>query len=571
MRIKKVKRLGNRLLIDVGSTFNEEFVDEILSYVIFYMRFFRNINSVYVKFQDYEENIIDKNILSRCLSRARQISKLVKTIALKYKNKLEELNLSYFSVYPILGELYNLNKNFRQEELFINSKFSTSNTHNGLTEIPNSLCHLNAVLKGNLYCVKYKGVFIKKILLDTSYFLRWIVNEKLLEPNRFNDFVNYRYKFAIKYLNKTSKNLSTELVKSLAIHSVFISMGLPSLPPLFFDKGINEVYLDGLGKAVYIEHADYGRLSTNVKPRDKEIRALLSALRRNSGQELSISSPSIKGDLSFHDFILRVSFDSFPLVNSLSFDIRKLSKDPKDLSNLVQNGTIDATTASFLINLLRIRANISIIGEPGSGKTTLLASILNFVPKNWRIIILEDVPEVSYSFSKSNFCLKLFTDPFESRAKIRKKSEEIIKLLHRNPTYVVLGELQYEDHFKSLFYALSSGLRVAHTSHAPSIFGFIDRVVNVYKISSFLIPYLDVILEMRKIEKNGKIVRRLSSIGLVNVSNTHPYELKVINLSDTNLENLERSYQQWIKIILTKKNETSYADNLCSLQSGEMS
>ncbi len=571
MRIKKVRRFENRLLIIVGDNFNEGLVDEILNYVVFYMRFFRNISSVDVKFKDYEETIVDRAILSKCLSKARQISKLVRTIALRYRSKLEGLNLSYLSVYPTFGELYNLNKNLKQEELLANSKFNTDGTYDETIEIPSRFYHLHTVLKENVYCIKYKGAFAKNILLDTSYFLRWIVDEHLLEPNRFSDFVEHRYKFAIRYLSKTNKNLSTQLIRSLAIHSVFISMGLPSLSPLFFDKSINEIYLDDVGKTVYIEHADYGRLPTNIKPREREVRALLSALRRNSGQELSLSNPSIKGDLSFYNSILRVSFDSFPLVNYFSFDIRKLSKESKNLFSLVQSGTIDKVTASFLVNLLRIRANISIVGEPGSGKTTLLASILNFVPKNWRVIILEDVPEISYSFSGSNFCLKLFTDPFESKTRVRKKSEEIVKLLHRNPTYVVLGELQYEDHFKSLFYALSSGLRVAHTSHAPSITGFIDRVVNVYKISSFLVPYLDVVLEMKKIENNGKVTRRLNSIGLVNASSTDPYELKIVNLNNSNPESLEEVYQNWIKMILVKRNETSYINSFCFLQNGELS
>lgn len=575
MRTKEVRRFKNRLLITVSDNFNEGIVHEILNYVVFYMRFFRSIDSVDVKFKDYEETIVDRAILSKCLDKARQISKFVKTIALKYRNKLEDLDLSYLSVYPTFGEFYNLNKNLKQEELLANSKTSSKisidPTYNEFIEIQDGLHHVDTILRKNAYYIKYKDAFMKNILLDTSYFLRWIVNEHLLEPNRFNDFVEYRYKFAVRYLNKTNKNLSTQLIRSLAIHSVFVSMGLPSLSPLFFDKSVNEIYLDDVGKTVYIEHADYGRLPTNVKPKDKEIKALLSALRRNSGQELSLSSPSIKGDLSFHNSILRVSFDSFPLVSHFSFDIRKLNKEPKDLATLIQSGTIDKVTVSFLVNLLRIRANISVVGEPGSGKTTLLASILNFVPKSWRVIILEDVPEVSYSFSGSNFCLKLFTDPFESKARVRKKSEEIVKLLHRNPTYVVLGELQYEDHFKSLFYALSSGLRVAHTSHAPSIAGFIDRVVNVYKISSFLVPYLDVILEMKKIENNGKVTRRLNSIGLVNVSNIGSYELKIINLNSSNSENLEEIYQNWIKMILVKRDETSYINSFCSLQNGGLS
>lgn len=567
MKIKRVARAKDNLLISVNDKFSEALVDEILKYIIFYMRFSKNISSVSVSFQDYAETIADKVILSKCLNRARQISKLVRTIALRYRNKLEETNLSYLSIYPTFGEFYNLNKNLKQEELFTDSKFGRNVVYDSNIDFPDKLYHVSVILKGNTYSIKYKNNIIKNLLLDASYFLRWVINESLLEPNKFHEFIKYRYAFAVNYLGMTHKNLSTQLVKSLAAHSVFISAGLPNLFPLFFDKDVNEIYLDDLDKNIYIEHANFGRLTTNIRLKDKEIKALISALRRNSGQELSLSSPSIKGDLSFHDFILRVSVDSFPLVSHFSFDVRKLSRKSKSLFDLVQSGTLDRLTASFLINLLKMRANISIIGEPGSGKTTLLSSIMNFVPKSWRVIILEDVPEVSYSFSRSSFCLKIFVDPFDSKTKIRKKSEEITKLLHRNPTYVVLGELQYEDHFKSLFYALSSGLRVAHTSHAPNIPGFIDRVVSVYKISPFLIPYLDIVLEMKKVESDdGKVTRILSSIGLVNTSNSDPYELKIINFNNYNVQNLAEVYQSWVKLIAFKKGEVNCLNEFCFLQ-----
>jgi hypothetical protein len=76
---------------------------------------------------------------------------------------------------------------------------------------------------------------------------------------------------------------------------------------------------------------------------------------------------------------------------------------------------------------------------------------------------------------------------------------------------------------------------------------------------------------MKKIENDGKVIRRLNSIGFVNISSTDPYELKVVNLNNNNSDTLEGIYQNWIKMILVKRNETNYINNFCFLQNSELS
>lgn len=106
-------------------------------------------------------------------------------------------------------------------------------------------------------------------------------------------------------------------------------------------------------------------------------------------------------------------------------------------------------------------------------------------------------------------------DPFESKGASRRKSSEIVKLLHRNPSYVILGEVQSSDHFRALFHAMAAGIRVMHTSHASGAVDFVRRVNRVYKIPVDLICNLDLIVFLRKEEHEQGTYRSVESVTAV--------------------------------------------------------
>ncbi len=107
-------------------------------------------------------------------------------------------------------------------------------------------------------------------------------------------------------------------------------------------------------------------------------------------------------------------------------------------------------------------------------------------------------------------------DPFESGEKGSTKTLEIVKVLHRTPSYLILGEIQTKGHVKAMFYAVSAGLRVIHTAHALSSNGFIKRLAEVHSIPRLLISELDLIILMKKLELNNSIKRFIGEIVEVN-------------------------------------------------------
>lgn len=74
--------------------------------------------------------------------------------------------------------------------------------------------------------------------------------------------------------------------------------------------------------------------------------------------------------------------------------IRKFSKTPMTIEKLIQYGSITQDIADKLELLVKAKYNIFISGGTGSGKTTFLNALSNFIPKDERIITIEDSAEL---------------------------------------------------------------------------------------------------------------------------------------------------------------------------------
>ena len=74
--------------------------------------------------------------------------------------------------------------------------------------------------------------------------------------------------------------------------------------------------------------------------------------------------------------------------------IRKFSKEPMTMERLIAYGSLSPKVARFLETLVRAKYNIFISGGTGSGKTTFLNALSNYIPKEERIITIEDSAEL---------------------------------------------------------------------------------------------------------------------------------------------------------------------------------
>ncbi|MEM3832881.1 MAG: ATPase, T2SS/T4P/T4SS family [Thermoprotei archaeon] len=284
------------------------------------------------------------------------------------------------------------------------------------------------------------------------------------------------------------------------------------LVPLY-DAHVQEMYLDGEDRFIYLDHEEYGRCSTNIFIAHTDIERIKTYASIIGKGNVSLSNPSLKMDIILNGIPHRFSLDSPPLVLTTSLNIRNLAMQYMNVQKLIKSGTITAEAIAYLIFLAMNRLNIVICGEPNSGKTTLANTIDLELPKVWRRIYIEDVVESLNLKDKDAHQIKIQTTPFEQGAKVFKKSTEIVKLLHRSPDWIYLGEIQTKEHTRAMFHAFSMGLKGIATTHAASIEGLFYRWTKHYMINSDSIRLINVVILMeREITNSGKIIRYVKNI-----------------------------------------------------------
>ncbi|MGC9067411.1 MAG: ATPase, T2SS/T4P/T4SS family [Thermoprotei archaeon] len=289
-----------------------------------------------------------------------------------------------------------------------------------------------------------------------------------------------------------------------------------------YDNHVQEMYLDGEDKFIYLDHEEYGRCSTNIfitHPDIERVKTYASIIGKGN---VSLSNPSLKMDITLNGIPHRFSLDSPPLVLATSLNIRNLTVQYMNIQKLIKSDTITAEAMAYLIFLAMNRLNIVICGEPNSGKTTLANVIDSELPKIWRRIYIEDVVESLNLKDKDVHQIKIQTTPFEQGAKVFRKSTEIVKLLHRSPDWIYLGEIQTKEHTKAMFHAFSMGLKGIATTHAASIEGLFYRWTKHYMIDPNSIRLINVIVLMeREITNSGKIIRYVKNIAEID-NNSNP-------------------------------------------------
>lgn len=372
--------------------------------------------------------------------------------------------------------------------------------------------------KRGSYRVSFKTDNFFWIKRELSTILRFIHSEKMLKTGKLKDIVEYRFEAGLKFLKMlTDEEIDEAAKKSLVKHAVYSSMGLSKIYPLITDSNVQCFFLDDVGEKIYVDHVLFGRLNTNLILKEKDFESLVTLVKRETGLNLDYSHPSIKASIVFNRVLTRISIDSPPLTLGRGvIDVRKHMVNILSLRDLLESGYFSIESAALLIFAMLNRANISIIGEPNSGKTSLLNFLSYFVPSWWRVIHIEDALETLPPRIFNQHRVVYVVEPFESREKGSTKTLEIVKVLHRTPSYLILGEIQTKGHVKAMFHAISAGLRVMHTAHALGSGGFIKRLAEVYSVSRLLISELDLVILMKRLELNNSIKRFIGEIVEVN-------------------------------------------------------
>ena len=167
--------------------------------------------------------------------------------------------------------------------------------------------------------------------------------------------------------------------------------GLGPLRALVEDDTLTEIMVTG-PDAVYVERG--GRLElTDVRFRDSyALLETIDVIVRAVGRRVSSQQPLCDARLLDGS---RVAITLAPLVlNGPLVTIRKFSRDPFKVEELVRFGSLTEEAAGVLEACVLARCNTIISGGTGTGKTTMLNVCSSFIPSTERIVTIEDAAEL---------------------------------------------------------------------------------------------------------------------------------------------------------------------------------
>jgi pilus assembly protein CpaF len=212
-------------------------------------------------------------------------------------------------------------------------------------------------------------------------------------------------------------------------------LGFGPLQPLLEDDTITEIMVNG-PKNVYIERKGrLHRVPITFENNDHVMR-VIDRIVAPLGRRIDESSPYVDARLPDGSRVNAV-IPPISLVGP-TLTIRKFSKNPITVDQLIQFGSISNEVVQFLKACVEARLNVLISGGTGSGKTTLLNVMSGFIPDDERIITIENAAELQL---RQEHVVTLESRPpnIEGRGEITIR-DLVINSLRMRPERIIVGE-----------------------------------------------------------------------------------------------------------------------------------
>lgn len=224
--------------------------------------------------------------------------------------------------------------------------------------------------------------------------------------------------------------LRTELFNSLR--------RLDVLTEYIEDESITEIMVNGYDQ-IYLEKN--GRLKKAPKCFESEdkLKSVVQQIVADCNRRINEANPIVDARLKDGS---RVNIVLNPVaLNGPVITIRKFPHEVMTLERLVELGALDAKTADFLKLLVKAKYNIFISGGTGSGKTTFLNALSAYIPKDERIITIEDAAELQIKEIPNLISLEARNANVEGENEITIR--DLIKTsLRMRPDRIIVGEVR---------------------------------------------------------------------------------------------------------------------------------
>ena len=292
---------------------------------------------------------------------------------------------------------------------------------------------------------------------------------------------------------------------------------LDVIEPLMQDPDVTEIMVNGPDNIFYEKK---GKLyKSEIKFKDAStLQTVISCFFANQNRPLNEANPI--SDLRLPDgsranAVLPPVAPDGPIVT-----IRKFTGISHDIVSLIRQGFISEEAARFLCECVKNKKTVFLCGGTGSGKTTFLNTLSSFIPKDERVITIEDSAELNL-IGISNLVRMEARLPGPDGSGEVNIGTMIRAALRMRPDRIIVGEVRGTES-ADMMHALNTGHPGSMcTGHANSCIEMLERLAGMVMAGSSL-PYeaivtqlamgIDLIVHITRNKEGRRYIDEISSV-----------------------------------------------------------
>ncbi len=344
---------------------------------------------------------------------------------------------------------------------------------------------------------------------------------------------------------------------------VFSSIrGLGLLDTIIKDEQVTEVMING-PEDIFIEKAGkLYRLQQRFES-ERQLEDIIQKIVGQAGREVNQANPIVDTRLPDGS---RVNVVLPPIsMKGATVTIRKFSKTPMTIEQLLKYGSITPEVAHVLELLVKAKYNIFISGGTGSGKTTFLNALSNFIPKDERVITIEDSAELQIAGVENLVSMETRNANASGSGAITIR--DLIKSsLRMRPERIVVGEVRGGEALDML-QAMNTGhdgsLSTGHANSTQDMLSRLETMVlqgadglPLEAIRQQIASAVDVIIHLSRLRDKSRKTMEISEItgykdGKIQVNRIYEFvedENSTVEKVSGKLTRTENPFQKYYKL-----------------------
>jgi pilus assembly protein CpaF len=262
-------------------------------------------------------------------------------------------------------------------------------------------------------------------------------------------------------------------------------LGLGPIEPLIADPSVSDILVN-TWEQVYVERKGILVLTDIQFQNENHLRRVIDKIATSVGRRVDESSPMVDARLPDGSRVNAVIPPT--AVDGSLLSIRKFAADPLKMSDLVNSKALTPPMAEFLAACMEAKVNVLVSGGTGSGKTTLLNAMSGFIPKNERVVTIEDSAELQM---QQPHVVRMETRPpnLEGEGEITQR-DLVRNALRMRPDRIIIGEVRGAEAMDML-QAMNTGHDGSMTTiHANTPRDALTRLEHMVGMSGGSIPAL---------------------------------------------------------------------------------